>query len=179
MVRESLGNFHIAIRTPAVAPEHCVPQSRRTKRRTKPSDTLNDVPDTEETTMKTLFTSTNLPRVIKTAIFGALALSCTAVSIAADHSDVPQAVVKFGDLNPSNPQGAAKLYSRIATAAYEVCKSFDINSRDLGSRARLTACLHKAIADAVTKVGQPELLAIYNAKNHQPLPTIVAAAHSR
>jgi UrcA family protein len=138
-----------------------------------------DFTATLETIMKTPFTSTHLSRLITTAIFGALALSGGAASIAADTSEVPQVVVKFGDLNLSNPQGAAKLYSRIATAAYEVCKSFDINSRDLGSRARLTACLHKAIADAVTKVGQPELLAIYNAKNHQPLPTIVAAAHSR
>lgn len=138
-----------------------------------------DFTATLETIMKTLFTSTHLSRLITTAIFGALALSGGAASIAADTSEVPQVVVKFGDLNLSNPQGAAKLYSRIATAAYEVCKSFDINSRDLGSRARLTACLHKAIADAVTKVGQPELLAIYNAKNHQPLPINVAAAHSR
>ena len=73
--------------------------------------------------MKTL---TNLPRLITTAIFGALALSCDAASIAADNSDVPQTVVKFGDLNLSNPQGAATLYSRIVAAAHEVCRSFDI-----------------------------------------------------
>jgi UrcA family protein len=137
-----------------------------------------DFTATLETIMTTLFTSTHLSRLITTAIFGALALSGSAASIAADTSEAPQVIVKFGDLNLSNPQGAAKLYSRITTAAYEVCKSFDVN-RDLGSRARLTDCLHKAIADAVTKVGQPELIAIYNAKNHQPLPTIVVAAHSR
>jgi UrcA family protein len=129
--------------------------------------------------MKTQITSTNLPRLIKTAIFGALALSCGAVSMAADRSDVPQAVVKFGDLNLSNPQGAATLYGRIVAAAHEVCKSFDIDSRDLGDRARLDACVHKAIAGAVTKVGQPELFAIYNVKNHQPLPILIAAAETR
>ena len=128
--------------------------------------------------MKTLTTATYLPRLIKTVVFGALALSWGSASIAAGDIDVPQVVVKFGDLNLSNPQGAAKLYSRIAAAGNEVCKSLDINSRDLGSRARLHACVHKAIADAVTKVDQPELLAIYNAKNHQARPILVAAAQT-
>jgi UrcA family protein len=145
----------------------------------RPPETLNDSPATQETIMKTLITSTNLPRRITTAIFGALAFGCGVVSIAADISDVPQAVVKFGDLNLSNPQGAVTLYSRIVAAANEVCKSFDVDSRDLGSRARLDACVHNATADAVTKVGQPGLFAIYAAKTHQPLPIIVAAAPTR
>ena len=102
--------------------------------------------------MKTLTTSSNLPRWITTAIFAALTLTCGAVSIAADNSDVPQALVKFADLNLSNLQGAITLYSRIAAAANRVCKPFDIDSRDLGSRARLDSCVHKAIANAVTKV---------------------------
>jgi UrcA family protein len=126
--------------------------------------------------MKTLITTTYLPRLITTAVFGALALSWGAASIAAGDSDVPQVVVKFGDLDLSNPQGAATLYSRIAAAGNEVCRSLDINSRDLGSRARLDACVHKAIAEAVTKVNQPKLFAIYNAKHHQSRPILVAAA---
>ena len=129
--------------------------------------------------MKTSITLTSLPRRITATLFGALALSCGAAAIAADNSDLPQAVVKFGDLNLSNPQGGATLYSRIAVAAHEVCKSFDNDSRNLASQARLEACVHKAIADAVTKVGEPELFAIYNAKNHQPRPTIVASAQTR
>jgi UrcA family protein len=141
----------------------------------KPPETLNDFPDTQETIMKTQITSTNLPRLITTAIFGAIALSCGAMSIAADQSDVRQAVVKFGDLNVSNRQGAATLYSRIVAAAGEVCN----DNRDLPYRARLHACVHKAIADAVTRVGQPELFAIYNAKNHRPHPITVAAAQTR
>jgi len=129
--------------------------------------------------MKILMTSSNLPRRITTAIFAALAFTCGAASIAADTSDVPQALVKFGDLNLSNPQGAITLYSRIAAAANTVCKPFDIDSRDLGSRARLDACVHKAIANAVTKVDHPGLFAVYNAKNHQPGPIIVAAIQTR
>jgi UrcA family protein len=88
-------------------------------------------------------------------------------------------VVKFGDLNLSNPQGAAKLYSRITSAANEVCKRFEIDSSNLQARARLNGCVLKAIADAVATVAQPELLAIYRAKNRQPLPILVAAAQAR
>jgi len=125
--------------------------------------------------MKTLLASAKHPHLVTAAIFGALALGCGAVSIAADRSDVPQAVVKFGDLNLSNPQGAATLYNRIVFAAHEVCKSFDADIRDLVSHAQLTACVHMAIADAVTKVGQAELIAVYNTRNRQPLPITVAA----
>lgn len=116
---------------------------------------------------------------IRTAIFAALALGGSAMSIAADNSDVPHAVVKFGDLDLSSPQGAARLYSRIDAAAREVCKPLDFNVRDLGTRTQVDACVHKAIADAVTKVAQPQLLAIYNAKNHQSRPIVVATAQTR
>jgi UrcA family protein len=125
--------------------------------------------------MKTLITAAFLPRLIGTAIFSTLALSWGAASVAAGDSEVPQVVVKFGDLNLSNPEGAAELYNRIAAAGKEVCRSFD--SRDLATRARLNACVRKAIAEAVTMVDRPELSAIDNAKNHQPRPIVVAAAH--
>jgi UrcA family protein len=117
--------------------------------------------------------------LITTTIFSALAVSGSAMCMAADSNDALQAVVKFGDLNLANPQGAAMLYSRISAAAHEVCKSFDIDGRDLGSRTRLDACVHKAIADAVIKVDQPQLFAIYNVKNHQHLPIMVAATQTR
>src|ERR1700741_3950235 len=124
--------------------------------------------------MKTLIASTKLPHLVTAAIFSALAFGCGAVSIAADRSDVPQAVVKFGDLNLSNPQGAATLYDRIVFAAHELCRSFDADIRTVAP-GELNACVHRAIADAVTKVGQPELIAVYNARNRQPLPITVAA----
>jgi UrcA family protein len=131
------------------------------------------LPDNQETIVN--ITSTNLTRVIQTAILGAFALSCAAASNAADYGNVPTAVVKFGDLNPSNPQGAAKLYGRIVAAAQEVCKPFDVRSDDLGAQSRLHACVSKAIANGVSKVGKTELFAIYNAKNHQSLPVSVIA----
>ena len=72
--------------------------------------------------MNTLITSTNPSRLISAAIFGALVLSWGTMSIAADDSDAHRAVVKFGDLNLSNPQGAAALYHRIWRAAVTVCR---------------------------------------------------------
>jgi UrcA family protein len=142
------------------------------REQTPPDETAGDFErfTRTENIMKTLITI---------AIFGALAASGSSMCMAADGSDAPQTVVKFEDLNLANSQGAAMLYSRISAAAHEVCKSFDIDGRDLGSRTRLDACVHKAIADAVIKVDQPRLFAIYNAKNYQHLPIMVAATQTR
>ena len=129
--------------------------------------------------MNTRIASTTLPRMITAAMFGMLTLSFAAASFAADDNDVPKVVVKYGDLNLSNAQGAASLYSRIASAAHGVCRAFDADNRDFAAGKKLTACVHKAIANAVADVGQPGLFAIYNAKNPQPRPIIVASAQTR
>ncbi len=128
--------------------------------------------------MKTLITSNPLSPLITTAIFGALALSAGAVCRAADSADLRQVVVSFRDLNPATRQGATVLYGRIAAAADEVCKSYAADWDPI-ARARMHACVHKAIADAVIKVGQPELLAIYSARSHLPVPAKVAVAQTR
>jgi UrcA family protein len=125
----------------------------------------------QETTMNMTTHPIRFRGLIVTVILSALATICAA----ADTTDVPQVVVKFGDLSLSSPQGASKLYSRLAAAAQEVCKSFAVDDRDLGARARVNACLHQAIAGAVTKVGRPELFAIYNAKNGTQLRTALVS----
>jgi UrcA family protein len=125
--------------------------------------------------MNTITPSTRLRRLIATAIVSAVAASFTVVCTAADTETV-SAIVKYGDLNISNREGAATLYQRIATAARNVCGSYDTDSWHRVSRASVDACVHKAIADAVTKVGQPELFVVYNAKNREPLPITVASA---
>jgi UrcA family protein len=139
---------------------------------------LNDATGNQETTMNALTTSTTSSNLITTAIFGALALMGGASTMAASGDEVRQVVVRFGDLNLSNPQGAAALYRRISIAAAEVCGAFDVSVRDreLGYRAGTTTCVRTAISGAVTKVGRPELFAIYNAKNSAPLGVHVAAA---
>jgi UrcA family protein len=140
--------------------------------------TLNPLLSTlQETTMNTITPSTRLRGLIATAIVSAFASSFAVVCAAADSSRTVSETVKFGDLNVSNPQGAAALYGRIAAAARNVCGSYD--GLNLGSRASVSACVHKAIADAVTKVGRPELFAVYNANNRQPLTLTVASAKTR
>ena len=125
--------------------------------------------------MNRMTTSTQLRRLIATAILGALASGFAGVS-AADDSGVRSKTVKYGDLNLSNPQGAAALYGRIVQAAYAVCDTADIG---LWSRTAVHDCISKAVADAVTKVGEPRLIAVYNAKNSRPLPITLATAQTR
>ena len=108
--------------------------------------------------------STCLRGLIAGGIFGALALSLSAVC-AADPSSagVP---VKFADLNISSPSGALVLYERIGAAAQGACAYFWFKTD--ADEAR---CVHDAIANAVTKINQPALSAVYNAKNKTSGPT--------
>jgi UrcA family protein len=127
----------------------------------------------QEQTMNSMITSKPLRGLLATAILGAVTAGSTAASKAGDLADVPSVTVHYGDLNLSTPQGAATLYSRIAAAAHQVC---DSGRDDLALRQATRACIDKAVADAVVKVGHPELIAVYNAKTHRALPTTVAAA---
>jgi len=123
--------------------------------------------------MNTLTPTTELRVLIATAIFGALASSFSAVS-AADAGPKPVSLtVKFTDLNISKPPGAAVLYSRINAAAISACSFYWFRSDAVQDR-----CVHDAIANAVIKVNQPALFAVYNAKNKPSLPTaLVAQSH--
>jgi UrcA family protein len=114
----------------------------------------------------------------KTRHFGASALLIAAVSgfagigCAADTGQL-RAVVKYGDLNVSSPEGATVLYSRIRAAAEQVCRPFD--SRDLVLKGAKDACVHHAMADAVNKVDQPALFSVYNAKNRISKPVMLVS----
>jgi UrcA family protein len=121
-------------------------------------------------TMNTMTASIDLRRLVAIAILSAGALGFAAVS-AAGNTVTRSVTVQYGDLNIANPQGAEALYGRIARAAQQVCQ---MPEDGIGNLAEVFKCEHKAIADAVTKVGHPELIAVYNAKNRQPLPVLVA-----
>jgi UrcA family protein len=124
-------------------------------------------------TMNTISPRSAVRRIVATLLMGTLASGLAAVASAAQEGDVLQEVVKFGDLNVSNAQGAATLYARIHRAAANVCRSFD--NRDFESRRQIDACMHKAITEAVNKVDQPSLYAVYNAKNGTSKPVILAS----
>jgi UrcA family protein len=129
--------------------------------------------------MSTIHASPRFRGLIATAIACAIASSFATVCAAADSNDFPSVVVKFGDLNVSNSRGAAALYGRIKAAARDVCKAYDVSSGRFQRASTSDPCVRKAIEEAVTKVGQPALFAIYNAKHPQPLPITVASAKTR
>ena len=115
--------------------------------------------------------STGLRGLIATAIFGALAASFSAVS-AADPSSAP-INVKYADLNIATPSGALVLYERIRAAAKNACNYFWFKTD--ADEAR---CVQQTIANAVTKVDQPALSAVYNAKYKISAPsTLVSQGH--
>jgi UrcA family protein len=119
--------------------------------------------------MNTSTLSTGLRGLIATAIFGALASSFGAVS-AAEGPEPASQIVKFADLNVSNPPGAAVLYARIRAAAESVCSYYVFKSDEAENR-----CVHDAIANAVTKVNQPALSAVYNTKYKISVPSTLVS----
>lgn len=68
-------------------------------------------------------------------------------------------VVQYGDLNVNTAKGAEQLYSRISSAAHEVCG-------DVIAPLRLDTaylrCRQSAMQNAVAAVGRPKLTALYD-----------------
>jgi UrcA family protein len=124
--------------------------------------------------MNIITTSLSFRGALAAAILGTLTCGLSTVCTAAEPTEPPQITVKFADLKVSSPDGAGALYVRIQRAARQVCDRFD--GGDLSSKARMDACVHKAIGGAVAKVDQPALFAVYNAHNGQPTPIVLAAS---
>jgi UrcA family protein len=70
-------------------------------------------------------------------------------------------VVKYADLNLSNPAGVQTLYRRINAAARAVCGRYDTLSI---YRDKVNECTAKAIDDAVTSVNNNNLSAYHAQK---------------
>jgi UrcA family protein len=139
------------------------------------------VKETTVTNISTNSNSTRLRGLIAAAILGALASSlsavCAAADAGADASDLRSIVVTYRDLNVSKGQGAAMLYGRIRAAAKSVCSVPE--DADYSAKLRESPCIHKAIAEAVSAINQPELFAVYNANNRTPLPVVLVAKGAR
>lgn len=106
-------------------------------------------------------------------------LSVCSVGVQAARADdsPPQVKVSYADLNLSSTQGAEALYRRIKSAAGEVCYPRD--ERNLAQMANRRACIQKAISDAVTHVGSPTLIAVYNTHEGRSQPLQVASSDNR
>jgi UrcA family protein len=114
--------------------------------------------------MNTSSPSTGLRGLIATAIFGALASSFCSVS-AADPSSA-SITVKYADLDLASRSGALVLYERIRAAAQSACNYFWFKTD--ADEAR---CVQNTIANAVTKVNQPALSAVFDAKYKTSAPS--------
>jgi UrcA family protein len=95
--------------------------------------------------------------------------SLTAIGLAnLCHAEAHEVTVRYRDLTITTPAGAAALYKRIRSAADRACDYLDHG--DISSKAHKSACIDLAIADAVVRVGEPQLLSVYNASHKMPLP---------
>ena len=91
---------------------------------------------------------------------GCLLAVATSMAHAATLNDsAPSLAVKYGDLNLSTEEGSHALYSRIASAARQLCDQSA--SRDLATFAANRQCESQAIARAVSDVHSPRLAAVY------------------
>jgi len=127
--------------------------------------------------MNTTIASMRLRGLVATAMFGALVLGVASLSNASDSIEAREITVQYADLNVSTTHGAAMLHGRIRTAAEAVCSP--LSHGDLSSKMHRNDCASQSIAAAVSKVNQGALFAVYNAKNAQPLPMMVAAGPPR
>jgi UrcA family protein len=74
-------------------------------------------------------------------------------------------VVNFSDLDINTPRGASTLYSRIMSAAKDVCAPADFRFVDSVMRQR--HCEEKAIGQAVADVKSSQLLTLHMAATNQ------------
>jgi UrcA family protein len=122
------------------------------------------VRETKETIVKRSTASTGRRGLIAIVIFAVLGLGL-GVGAAAGASTESR-TVRFSDLDIANPSAAYVLYRRIRAAAQVVC-SYYFFATDT-DKAR---CVRDATADAVTKINQPALSAVYNATNKTSVPS--------
>lgn len=100
--------------------------------------------------------------VLALALLTAISTLPAHAGAATKHDQVPQVVVRYGDLNVETEAGALALYNRIVRAASRVCPSVGI--RDLARLQIVRACQDASVARAVAETGIPRLAAIQNAR---------------
>jgi UrcA family protein len=90
----------------------------------------------------------------------AAALSFGAVNAATPDSP-PSVVVKFSDQDLNTAGGVNEVYRRIVRAARQVCP--DPSFQDLSLQIKITECRNQAISQAVRKIDNAQLAALYAA----------------
>jgi UrcA family protein len=88
---------------------------------------------------------------------------------AAGAAQADQRIIHYTRVDLQTQQGAATMYSRIRTAALNVCEPQ--NLAVLRSGRQVHACIDATVSDAVQAVDSPALTAIYEARrDHDNLP---------
>ena len=116
-------------------------------------------------------TSTGRRGLIAAALFCILAPSLSVVSAA--EPGPASRTVRFADLNLSHPTSAHALYMRTRAAAQVACAYYWFPTD--ADKAR---CVLDATADAVSRINEPALSAVFNATNRTSLP-VSLPSHSR
>lgn len=100
-----------------------------------------------------------------------LATATLATGLTVDHASAASAydepknvVVRYSDLNLSQPQDASTLYNRIQRAARVACENGEAES--LARLQRFHKCIDQAVTNAVAKVSSQQLTEIYEAQTH-------------
>ena len=115
------------------------------------------------------------------AILSILALTASVAqegrAVAAPDAELPSRLVKYSDLDLSQPAAVAALYGRIDFAARSVC---DVNGGyGLANAARFRQCVNGSIARAVAEVHAPLLTAYHLARTNRQIVAPAAARLNR
>jgi UrcA family protein len=86
---------------------------------------------------------------------------------------VPQVRVNFADVNLSNPQGIATLYTRLQQAAAKVCGQ-EPQIFDLSQHAAWSKCVNTALDGAVAQVHSIGLTALHAQRVGKGSPLLAA-----
>jgi UrcA family protein len=100
-----------------------------------------------------------------------LATATLATGLTVDHASAASAydepknvVVRYSDLNLSQPQDASTLYNRIQRAARVACENGEAES--LARLQRFHRCVDQAVTNAVAKVSSQQLTEIHEVQTH-------------
>lgn len=100
-----------------------------------------------------------------------LATATLAAGLTVNHASAAEAfeepanvVVRYADLNLSQPRDARELYERIQRAAREACD--DHRSESLDGLATFHKCVNQAVNNAVASVSSKQLTEIHQAQTH-------------
>jgi UrcA family protein len=100
-----------------------------------------------------------------------LAMATLATGLTVDHASAASAyeeprnvVVRYSDLNLSQPQDASTLYTRIQRAAREACERDEAAS--LARLQQFHKCVDQAVTNAVAAISSQRLTEIHEAQTH-------------